>query len=269
MALSDAWIETALKVTGHFEDSDSPLSAVTGDFDQMGVSLGVLQWNIGSGSLQPMIAPLGQDAVVQLMPTFGRDLWRACTSPIKEGLAICRRWQNGATIKPNVKAELRTFTGSALFVRQQVARATKVAQQAYAAAEQYAAADPSIPSATKAVFCWFFDVYTQNGGLKGLDYDDVRNFIDVHGADKVDDTICDWLAGQPLGGVGAKDATANAQLWRDHIAPENLSLFVLSFLRSQLSRVEYRADVLNRKATIANRVGWVHREKHDLMQLLS
>jgi hypothetical protein len=268
-SLTDSWVETALKVTGHFEDSSDPLSAVTGDFDGMGISLGVLQWNIGSGSLQPMITRLGSGIVGQFMPTFGQDLWRACNSPIPQGLAICRTWQSGATLKKDVLAELKALTRSPDFVSRQIARARTVAEQAFAAAAQFAAADPSFSTATKGLFCWFFDVYTQNGGLKGLGYDDVAAFIAAHGTDKVDDTICDWLAGRLGGSVGYKDAIANAALWRNNVPAEALSLFVLSYLRAQLSRPKYRADVCNRKATIAIRLGWVHREKHDLNALLS
>ena len=46
-ALNDEWIKTALMITGHFENSSDPLGGVTGDFDDMGISLGVLQWNSG------------------------------------------------------------------------------------------------------------------------------------------------------------------------------------------------------------------------------
>ncbi|MET0240605.1 MAG: hypothetical protein ABW184_11995 [Sphingobium sp.] len=267
--LSDDWVETALKVTGHFEDSSQPLSAVTGDFDGMGLSLGVLQWNIGSGSLQPMVKPLGLAAVTKAMPTYGADFWKACNAPIPAGLAICRGWHSGTALKAPVRKELRAFTGSPVFVAQQVARARKIAEQALAAAKTYAKADPAMGGiVTKATFCWFFDVYTQNGGLKGLDHGDVAAFIAQHGATGVDDRICDWLEGRAAGTVGYRDALSNAVLWRNKVAAPHLSLFVLSYLRSSLSRTEYRADVLNRKATIATRVGWVHREKHDLTALL-
>ena len=69
--------------------------------------------------------------------------------------------------------------------------------------------------------------------------------------------------------AGYRDSHANAGLWRDSVPPDRLSLFVLSYLRSQLSRPAYKADVMNRKATIAVQRGWVHRENHDLSTLLN
>lgn len=264
-----AWIETALRVTGHFEDSDDPLGAVSGDFDGMGVSLGVLQWNIGSGSLQPMVRPLGLAKVLDTMPVYGRDLWNACNANVQQGLAVCRSWQTGATLRRPVLLELKAFTSAPAFVERQIARATQVASTAFSAAKAYAASDPGYSAASKALFCWFFDVFTQNGGLKGLSYDDVRAFIGNNGVQRVDDLICDWLATRTDASAGFRDSRANAALWRDKVPAERLSLVVLSYLRAQLARLEYRGDVLNRKAAIAIGRGWVHRELHDLTELLA
>jgi len=264
----DDWIRTALKVTGHFEDSSDPLGAVTGDFDGMGISLGVLQWNIGSNSLQAMVNAVGRETVVGLMPKFGPELWAACNCNVKQGLAICRGWQHGGLFVPDVHKELKAFTRSDAFVEQQIRRAQRVATEAYSAAQVYAAADPAYDAVTKALFAWFFDLFTQNGGLKGLGYGDVQQFIGPNGAALVDDVICNWLAARPKGSVGFRDSNANANLWRNSVAGGCLSLFVLSYLRSQLSRPEYRADVMNRKGTIAVQTGWVHSEKHALRELL-
>lgn len=263
------WVETALRVTGHFEDSEDPLGAVSGDFDGMGISLGVLQWNIGSGSLQPLILPLGLARVLETMPVYGRDLWDACNGNVQHGLSVCRSWQTGATLRKPVLAELKAFTGAPAFVERQIARATRVASSAFSTAKAYAASDPAYGNPTKGLFCWFFDVFTQNGGLKDLDYDDVRGFIAHNGLQRVDDVICDWLATRTDASAGYRDSRSNAALWRDQVPQERLSLLVLSFLRSQLARLEYRGDVLNRKAAIAIGRGWVHRELHDLTKLLA
>jgi hypothetical protein len=68
MPVSDDFLTAGLKITGHFEDSDDPLAAVSGNFDAQGISLGVLQWNIGSNSLQPIVRFLGKASVTSTMP---------------------------------------------------------------------------------------------------------------------------------------------------------------------------------------------------------
>jgi hypothetical protein len=265
----DDWIKAALQVTGHFEDSADPLGAVSGDFDGMGISLGVLQWNIGSGSLQPLVLPLGRAAVVDAMPHYGVDLWNACSSDIARGLAIVRGWQVGATLRPAVKQELNAFTGGPVFVPRQIAAAQAVAARAAAAASDWVQASGDRPAVDKALFCWFFDVYTQNGGLKGLTFDDVRAFIAANGVDRADDVICDWLAARGEADAGFRDSLKNAALWRNAVEAGRLPLLVLSYLRALRARTEWRGDVLNRKATIAVGSGWVHLERHELGPLLA
>jgi hypothetical protein len=267
MNAPDDWIRTALKVTGHFEDADNPLASVTDDFDGMGVSLGVLQWNFGSMSLQPLALGAGEPAIRAAMPTIGADFIRACHLPVSQCLALVRTWQPHGVFTATARAELGRFTGGDAFVAQQIKAAAKVAATAYAAAQQWAASAAAPAPLTKREFAWFFDVMTQNGGLKGLDRGDVDAFVKGHGAATADDFICDWLAARPGSETGYSDARKNAALWRNNVAGADLSLFVLSYLRSGLSRVAYRGDVLNRKATIALGSGWVHQELHNLASL--
>src|SRR6185312_11608159 len=99
------------------------LACVSGDFDGQGVSLGVLQWNIGSGSLQPIVRRVGQPAVMATMSRFGRDLWEACNTDITRGLAIVRGWQSGSRLRPEVVAELKAFLRSGPGIAQQIAAA--------------------------------------------------------------------------------------------------------------------------------------------------
>lgn len=263
------WIETALRITGHFEDSADPLGAVTGDFDGMGISVGVLQWNIGSNSLQPLVTRVGRAAVVAAMPHYGVEMWNACTSTIPKGLAIVRGWQVGSTLRGPVRDELKAFARGDAFMGQQVAAAADTAQEALAAARAWAAADGAAGTVTKALFCWFFDLYTQNGGLKGVTYADVRGFMVSNGIDKSDDVICDWLAARGASDAGYRDSLKNAALWRNSVDDQRLPLLVLSYLRAMRARGAYRGDTLNRKATVALGQGWVHMERHDLRNLLA
>lgn len=120
------------------------------------------------------------------------------------------------------------------------------------------------PSATKREFCWFYDVFTQNGGLKSLTVKKVQDFIANHGASSADDLICDWLAGRVDDDHGAIDSRKNGRMWRDAVPDGKLFLFVASFLRIAESNSMWQSDALNRKGTIALGTGWAHGEKHDL-----
>lgn len=268
-SLPAEWTKSALEITGSFENATDPFGGVSGDFDGQGISLGVLQWNIGQGSLQSLVTALGRDAVVGLMPSNGPDFWTACTGTTDQGLQIVRSWQTGSTLGAAVLKELKAFCHSGGFVAQQVAAADAKAQSAFAAATSYAAADPNYGDVTKRLFCWFFDVHTQNGGLGSITYADVDAFIKAKAVLNAVPTICNWLKNRTSDEAGSDDAHKNADQWLDSVPKAQLTLLVLSYLRAIEAKPEWKADTLNRKGTIAVGVGFVHGSKRDLNAALS
>jgi len=107
-------ITTAIGITGNFENPGDPFQGVTGNFDGQGISLGVLQWNIGQGSLPPLVIEGGQAAGQQLHAElrpqiFGRTLQN---SSIPDGLQIVRGWQSNNRLPASAASELRAYTGS-------------------------------------------------------------------------------------------------------------------------------------------------------------
>jgi hypothetical protein len=261
-AIPQDWRAAAMKITPSFESQGDPYQAVSGDFDGMGISCGVLQWNIGSNSLQPMVKGAGNPAVMAAMPTLGAKMWQACDGSVAQGLAIVRGWQNGSRLKPAAKAELAAFMGSPAMRAQQDKKIDEVAARALAKADGWArSAGRAGPD--KREFVWFFDLTTQNGGLKDITFNHVKQFISVNGKKGAQDVICDFLAGQGGSSGHGKDAKKNADLWRGKASGTKLELLVLSYLRSGKSNPQWRHVVLNRKGSIAMSGGWVNSSKHD------
>ncbi|WP_374369545.1 hypothetical protein [Dongia sp.] len=262
------WLTNALEVTGGFENPGNPWSGVAGDFDGMGLSAGALQWNIGQGSLQPLVRAAGRDAVCAAMPIHGPDFWRACEAPIRNGLGLVRQWQgHTARLPSDLTSELRAFLVSAPMREQQMRAAERIGRRAQILAETWARSLERRPSLRD--FCWFFDLVTQNGGLKGLSLGDVKAFITRHGdAAKAIAEICDWLAAMPRAYAGFKDCRHNATLWRDAESGDRYELLILSYLRALKSRPEYAGTVMNRKGTIATGIGWVNAKMCDLRSRL-
>lgn len=263
MPVSDDFLTAGLKITGHFEDAADPLAGVSGNFDRMGISLGVLQWNIGSNSLQPIVRTLGKAAVTSTMANFGEDLWQACNATVTEGLAIVRSWQPNNKLPRPVFNELKIFVRDAPFQQRQLQVARRLGDTAWSTAVDWADRRGR-QTATKREFCWFYDVFTQNGSLKSLTVKKVQDFIENHGAERADDIVCDWLKARADDNHGAIDSRKNAGLWRDAVVDKDMFLFVASFLRTAEANPTWQSDTMNRKGTIALGTGWVHKEKHDL-----
>jgi hypothetical protein len=267
MLLTEDWKKTALQVTGHFEDASDPWAAVSGDFDGEGISVGVLQWNIGQGSLQPLVNPIGRAVVVAAMPIYGAALCDACAAPIPQGLEIVRSWQQGQALLPQARAELQLLARTAAFINQQVAAASHVADRAWTMAVDWAQATRNAQPSLRE-FCWFFDITTQNGGLKTVTPSLTANFITSHSADGAAALVLDWLAARGPNDAGYKDARKNAVLWKGGLGPAKLTLMTASYLRARLARLQFQADMLNRKGTIVMGAGNVHGDHVDLTGLI-
>lgn len=258
----DDWKKSAVAITPGFEVSGDPYQGVSGDFDGMGISCGALQWNIGQGSLQPMVKAVGKQVVTAAMPIYGTQLWTACTGPTAAGLKIVRRWQTNQKLNPKARAELKAFMGSDPMRAQQDAKIDVVATAAYDSAADWAKAKGD-DKPSKRLFCWFFDLVTQNGGLEGVTHKAVKYFIALNKPERTDDLICDFLAAQTGRSGHAKDAVKNAKLWRNKPTGEKLELLTLSYLRSKTANPKWRHVVVNRKGSIAMGGGWVNSSLFD------
>jgi hypothetical protein len=267
MTLTDDWKKTAMLLTGHFEDSSDPWAAVSGADDGEGLSLGVLQWNIGQGTLQPLVAGMDRAAVLAAMPIYGAELWEACTAPIPRELEIVRSWQQGPSLLPGVRQELKTLARIPAFIDRQLAAASVMTERAWAGAVDWAQGSGSAAPSLRE-FCWMFDIVTQNGGLKSVTPELARGFIDSHGTEDTGPLILDWLDARDAAESGYKDARKNATLWRNALGRPKLMLMAASYLRAGLARRQFRADVLNRKGTIVMGAGWLHGEHVDLSALI-
>jgi hypothetical protein len=255
--LPQGWVAAAVKVTCGFEVAGDPYAGVSGDFDGMGVSCGALQWNIGSNSLQPMVRAVGRARVAALMPTLGAEFWIGCQGTRAEGLTAVRKWQKGGKLSKVAETELRALMTSPEMRAEQDRAIEAVAERAYDGAEAWAAAY-GLAQPSQREFLWFFDLTTQNGGLKDIGPETVETFMRLNRPDRADDVICDYLAGLSGTSGHVKDAHHNAKLWRGKGDVEQQTLLALSYLRSLKSNPAWAHVVLNRKGTIAMGEGWVN-----------
>jgi hypothetical protein len=261
MQTPQEWFDAAVSITPGFEVSGDPYLGVSGDFDGMGISCGALQWNIGSKSLQPLVKNVGKTAVLAAMPQLGQEMWTACTGTVAGGMSIVRSWQTGTSLKPRAKTELKALMGTPGMLAEQKERIGKLADRALEAANGWADKFDG-GNASRRLFCWFFDIFTQNGSLEGLTPNRVKSFIEDNKPDRVDDLICDFLTTRTGVSGHVKDAKKNGALWR---APdgEKLPVLCMSYLRAETAIARWRHVVLNRKGAIAMGRGWVNGSLRD------
>jgi hypothetical protein len=201
----------ALNISGSFEGADA-WANLSDNFDGQGVSLGLLNQNLGQGSLQPMLIRLRDRRP---------DVLTALVSPahLSELLAMLARWQAasageasfgplsaldeptekaaltapnankasvawavanlyaGKDFEPQWKRELTAVANSPEYVSIQIAAAADDHDRAAAAEAQTGVRE-------LRAYLMLFDVAVQNGGLYPEDLSDYRAYVKKHpGAD--------------------------------------------------------------------------------------
>jgi hypothetical protein len=271
------WIKIAMEITGSFEGST--FRTVTGDFDGMGISVGVLQWNYGQGSLQkkilqPYLARLNAKIMDSYFPA---PVSVTASMSSKDALKYVRKVMlDGKTLKAGWAAAWSMFLSQETIKTIQLEAAREIADSAYREAI-------SNNLTSKRSFCWFFDVHVQNGSMKGINkpeltvpqkmglwvkaiFGNVPVANDVVMPFPVQDEYTRKVVLDP--DVDQK----NRELWQRHeisLVNDEEGIILFNWMCLRVTRNQWAADVISRKGTIAHRVGYVHGRKYDFRELLS
>lgn len=240
------WLEKALDITGRFEGRG--YDNVTGNFDGMGISAGVLQWCLGQGSLQekilkPYIQLYGSIDALNIFPKKIMDnLAKSSASAgirtaVNEMHNVSGLFKKKYTVKPQWVSAWRNFLNLHTTVEVQKMACETVALRSIRLCKDW-------DMVTPRSFCWFFDLVTQNGSLEGVK------------KPKVDRDI--------LKVAISAASISNQKMWKNlGLNDEQVILMIASYKRSLTARAAYQKDVLDRKGTIAAGVGFVHGDKFE------
>ncbi len=156
-------LDIALSITGKFEGRG--YSQVTGNFDGMGISCGILQWNLGMESLQakilrPYISKHGSIDALHIFPSAiidGLSNLRAIAAVNR-----CKEYMfYDGDIKPNWRAAWESFLLLPAVIELQKLACSGIATQADTMMQ-------GLGFDSLRAFCWCFDIVTHNGSLKGV-----------------------------------------------------------------------------------------------------
>jgi hypothetical protein len=222
-----------LVLTGAFETTCLPpdcFCGLTGDFDGQGMSFGALQWNMGHGTLQPMLHEMISAHRWVCLDIFHEHLPRL-ESVLKgrtpDQLAFARSIQDRRHrfFEP-WKGMFRTLGRTSEFCEIQARAAARLFTRAREMAMEY-----SLSSARGMAM--MFDILTQNGSISAsVKADILREF-----------------AGLPEGSREEQEVAR---------------MRIVARRRAAAARADLRDDVLARKLTIADGTGIVHNLRYDL-----
>jgi len=244
-------LTTCLQVSGTFENGGgATYDAVTGNFDGEGISVGILQWCAGQGSLQTLLIKISETMGWDKMQTFFKSsIHQLATSDTEDAIQFCldHYIESGSTnVDPGALALWKTFLTQPEVIAAQVALAQQtVLAHAKRLVAQYT---PSYVDRVRP-YAFFFDVCTQEGGMAvgHQVVPVVTGTVDISGV---------------LAFANTKDQRC-AALWEAN-SSDSLAQLLLhyGYARVQLGKSQYMWDSL--RGTIACRQGIVHETRIDL-----
>lgn len=218
-----------LALTGMFETGSPPpdcFAGLSGDFNGQGLSFGVCQWNIGQGSLQPLLLVMYSRHGTIVDSVFGarsKELWAVLQDPDRpDQLAWVRSIQD---------PRCRFFEPWAGYFKAlgRTPEFQKIEQEA--AAGLYAAALQLCKDyglVTERAVALMFDIKTQNGSIRDVTKAQImRDFESTSG-------------------------------------DESERLRIVANRRADAAKPQWAEDVRRRKLCVVNGVGTVHGNKIDL-----
>ena len=230
--LSKPLAHRSLALSGAFETNTGPpecFAGLSGDFDDQGISFGVCQWNLGQGSLQPLLKKIDATHPRVVDAVFGPhagELRAMLSSPREEQLAWARSIQNARSMLGEPWRGLFKSLGRCDECQAaQVEEAAGMYQDALAWCRTFGVR-------TERAVALMFDIRVQNGSIR----DTTRAQI-----------LRDFSALDPR--------SADLEVER---------LRIVANRRAEAANPRWVADVRERKLTIANGVGTVHGAHYDL-----
>ncbi len=223
----------SLALTGAFETQAPPpdcFCGLGGDFDGQGLSFGVCQWNLGQGTLQPLLAGIDRTSPAVVDDVFGphaAELRAMLASPREEQLAWARSIQDprGRVAEP-WRGLFKTLGRHDEFQAVEVASASGMYEEALAWCHAYGVR-------SERAVALLFDIRVQNGSIAATTRAQIeRDFAALP-------------AGDPDAGEVAR-------------------LRVIAVRRAEAASPQWVADVRARKLAIANGAGTVHGAYYDL-----
>lgn len=226
-------LNRCLALTGTFETSKYPPESflgLSGDFDEMGISFGVCQWNIGQGTLQPLLRQMFEQHTEVSQSIFHEhfDTVRALGSAsLTDQLAFTRSIQVRGQVTEPWKGMLLTLGRTPEFQGVQADHASLLYDQAI----ELCGVFELISERAAALM---FDIVTQNGSIDPI----VRSAI---------------LA----------DFTQLPKVQTNEVA----KLCIVANRRAEAAKKQFVDDVRTRKLAIANGAGVVHGLVYELADM--
>ena len=217
-------LSIAMNVSGSFEGSEG-WQNLTNNFDGMGLSFGLFNQTLGTGSLEPMFEKMRVNAYSQMQSVFSQknfssvlgmlSNWRQTGSTSQAVTWAVNNLYNGNSFKSDWASQLRALAITPYYRSLQVENAVKYHDKALGYMDKFGTSE-------LRSYLFFFDIVIQNGSVPTAVVNNLTNKF-------------------------SKAVYTETQKMNDVLAG------LLPYVNSM-----WRQDVTNRKSSIINQKGKVH-----------
>lgn len=253
-------LELCLHVSGGFESGSGPsYTTVSGNFDGMGISCGILQWNAGQNTLQALVVQIaGLMGWDKAKSFFSSDIQAFSNLRGADAVAWCVNHYiaSGSTnVDPGAKLRWQNFLSQP---ESQAAQISMASNGVLGSAKRLVGTYCPDFVGNNRPYCFFFDVITQEGGMTSghhtvppLPAGSVPDVSDAIALAQVNNATC-------------------AALWQAALPGDNEAALLLhyGYARAALAKPQYVWDACSRRGTIACRQGIVHGAHIDFTTIL-
>lgn len=231
--------DICLKITGEFEGAG--FDTVSGDFDSQGLSVGILQFNVGKGTLSEYIL---KHITKESHKVFPISITPLLELPPIDALTFVRNnmLNDDKSVKPEWIKAWKMFLSKPSVIELQKKAALVYFNRAKKLCNKY-----GFNENNRMHMAFFFDmaihVWSSDVEVYFFSPDQCANILQRYGVD-------------------------NMQIWLGAmLTPNQQKLVTLAHMRALQCKAEWRNAFFHRKATIAIGYGIVNKQKYDFRKL--
>ncbi|WP_422022950.1 hypothetical protein [Roseibium sp.] len=290
----EQWTDAIVSTISFFENSkEEPYyAAVTKDFDGQGISAGLLQWNIGKESLQPLVRDIINTDEAKFDEIFGeystefKEAFRPKSTTLQLNWAKSLHTyknpnSNNASVRgakwndkgKQIKSRLVELLQTPASKQQQDIRIAQLLGRAWNYSNWWIDQNPNRTADSEPLriqeVAFFADTLVFNGcWWKTANYSIVSDFINAHGDDEAKSKVIGYLTTDlSYRQLQNNEAEKNYELWKNkNLERWQLELLVFAYhISKNINKGharQFKKNVLSRRGTILLNDGWVNGKRY-------
>lgn len=247
------------KVTGKFEGNKG-FANLSGNFDGQGISAGVLQWNLGQGSLQPILLEMLEASGYAGL--FVNELTELASLNPAQAVSKSLLYQESNKLRGDFKLAFTSLLTDPQSINVQKKYMRKIYKASSTLVTKFGFSSDSL-----LANLFFFDLITNSGSMKTITPENIDAVMSD--PDLLESTLTEISTFVASTGNYYENTS---EIYSDDalglLSEEQIKLLVIAYFRASLSSQAWKLVAFARRAAIAMGSGYINKEFITITNLL-